>query len=435
MKRINFSKLLFFLILFFLPQQFGPHFWPPFSYVSGIRLDYLSLTIYVSDILIVLLFVFSARAVFQNRKTQMLFLNKFFALFVLLLFIPLLYSPQPYALLFGILKLFEFFYLGLYISLTFSKDDFFTSAEVLSVVGVLESVLSSFQFFHQGSLNGLFYFLGERFYTLSTPGIAAMNTPVGLMVRPYGTFPHPNVLAFFLFMSVVFASYAMHHTKSKKRIFFLISVTIMEVGLFLTFSRVILFVNILFLIYAFGFVTIRENTKRIQNYFFVLFLSLFTLLYLFLNSTRFLNLSGIVHDALPRYDLTLLSISAIKSSPLAGLGVNQFYYFESSKQLEFSSIHLQPVHNIFLFVASNVGVLGLFIFLYFFTVGLLTVLKSVKKQKLFSIAEIPFVLLLSVILVGLFDHFFLTTQQGTLMLAIILGISFSKSSNLLNVSF
>src|SRR5580700_6749474 len=54
------SKIESFLLFFFfllLPTQLGKHFWPDFSIVSGIRIDYLSPTIYFTDILLILLFV------------------------------------------------------------------------------------------------------------------------------------------------------------------------------------------------------------------------------------------------------------------------------------------------------------------------------------------------------------------------------------------
>src|SRR5580692_2023869 len=54
----NIESLLLSLFFLFLPTQLGKHFWPDFSIVSGIRIDYLSPIIYVTDILVVLLFAF-----------------------------------------------------------------------------------------------------------------------------------------------------------------------------------------------------------------------------------------------------------------------------------------------------------------------------------------------------------------------------------------
>lgn len=428
MKRVNLPKLIFFALLFFLPQQFGPHFWPPFSYVYGIRLDYLSPTLYISDILIILLLVFSAKKVFSSKQTQTFIGNKFFLLFVLVLFVPLLYASQPLALLYGFLKIFEFFYLGLYIATQLTKKDLKPVIAILTVTALLESLLAVVQFITQGSVGGPLYFVGERLYSLSSLGIAAMNTSHGLAVRPYGTFSHPNVLAFFLFVGVVFSSYGMHNSKGKLRYALLAAIICIEAGLFLTFSRTILLVNILFLLYAFGFVTIRESGKKIRNIFFAGFLVLFTILYLTVNNLRFLAPSEIIHSVIPRQDLVEISLSAIQQHPLFGLGLNNFYYYEGTIQTEFTSVYLQPVHNIFLLIASQVGIVGLSLFLYFLLVVTQSAWKHAKhERKIFSCTEVPLVLVASLIFVGMFDHFFLTVQQGELMLALILGLSFSKA--------
>ena len=49
--------LLFYSIILFLPTQLGLHFWPEYSKVLGLRIDYLSPTIYMTDVLILLLIV------------------------------------------------------------------------------------------------------------------------------------------------------------------------------------------------------------------------------------------------------------------------------------------------------------------------------------------------------------------------------------------
>lgn len=157
------------------------------------------------------------------------------------------------------------------------------------------------------------------------------------------------------------------------------------------------------------------------------FLFIFTLLYLFFNYARFLSPSQFLHDLVPRGDLVLLSWKALLSSPLFGLGLNNFYYFEGSHQTYFSSIYLQPVHNIFLLIAVQTGVLGLFTFLYFFIHAAMTSWKYLRKEKkIFSYNEIPLVLLLTLIVAGLFDHYPLTVGQGELLSAIILGLIFNR---------
>lgn len=429
-KNFNLPKFLFFLTLFFLPQQFGPHFWPAFSFVHGIRVDYLAPSLYMSDILIVLIFLMSAKNVLSSSVTKKLLFSPIFLLFLFILVIPLSYSVSPTALLYGLLKLFELLFLGFYTATQLKKSDIPTIIEIFAFIGILESLLAISQFFHQGSFNGFLYFLGERYYSTGSPGIALMNTAQGLMVRPYGTFPHPNVLAFFLFVSLVFASYGMHHAKEKLRRYLLLAlIIIIEAGIFFTFSRAVILINIIFLLYSFGYITIVESKRKSKNLFFLGFLMLFIVGYLFLNNLRFLQPSSFVKDIVPRSDLINISVQAAKTYPLFGTGLNNFYYFEAGLQKNFSAVYLQPVHNIFLLIGSSVGLLGLALFLYFLTQTIRSAIRNVRSEKkIFSFAEIPLVLLLSIVFLGLFDHYFLTIQQGQLLFAFILGFSFSMIS-------
>lgn len=422
------SYVLFLLIIFFLPQQFGPHFWPSFSMIHGIRLDYLSISIYISDILILVLFLLSFKKVFSSKLFQKLLFHPLFLLFLFIILLPLTYAASPSTLLYGLLKFFEFFYLGIYISTQITKKDLPTIIEIFAFLGVFEALLAVGQFVNQGSFGNVLYFVGERFYTSSSIGAAVINTGQGLMVRPYGTFPHPNVLAFFLFTAIVFAVYGMHHAKGLRRYLLLVSILVSEAGLFFTFSRTVLVVNILFLLYAFGYVSVKESRKRIKKILFIFFLVLFTAAYILFFNNRFLEVSSFTKDFLPRQDLISISINAISQYPLFGTGLNNFYYYESLLQKNFSSVYLQPVHNIFLLIFTQIGLLGGAIFVYFMSVVFLKNVSRVQtERKIFSYSEISLILFSSLVFVGLFDHFFLTIQQGQLLFAVILGLSFAKT--------
>src|ERR1035437_10261792 len=67
-QRINLSAIFFYLLVLFLPTQLGKHFWPNFSYVYGIRIDYLSPTLYFTDLLVIGLILFWVLEVLINAK-------------------------------------------------------------------------------------------------------------------------------------------------------------------------------------------------------------------------------------------------------------------------------------------------------------------------------------------------------------------------------
>ena len=63
------NKILFFLFLLFLPTQLGKHFFLDFSYLSGVRVDYLAPTIYLTDTIIFLCAIANSKIVF-NRPSD-----------------------------------------------------------------------------------------------------------------------------------------------------------------------------------------------------------------------------------------------------------------------------------------------------------------------------------------------------------------------------
>jgi O-antigen ligase len=112
------------------------------------------------------------------------------------------------------------------------------------------------------------------------------------------------------------------------------------------------------------------------------------------------------------------AILMFQKNPLLGVGLNNFLsnlpLFLSQKNY----LLIQPVHNIYLLVLSELGIIGFF----FFLILLFFSLRTILKNKNLVVA----VLLFEVLFLGLFDHYFLTLQQGQLLFALIIGLSFSK---------
>ena len=189
------SRKLFFLLILFLPSQIGRHFWPQSFLVSGIRIDYLAPTIYFTDLIILGILV---SFLFEQRKKlsllkKLLSAKYMIPLFLLLFFIINIFSSSFRLIAFyKSLKIIEFIFLGFYIVKSKIK---LPSLLIPLALGVLfSSILGLAQLIKQSSLNGLFYFFGERTFTASTPGISLIDISGRLLLRPYAAFPHPNVL-------------------------------------------------------------------------------------------------------------------------------------------------------------------------------------------------------------------------------------------------
>jgi len=119
-----------------------------------------------------------------------------------------------------------------------------------------------------------------------------------------------------------------------------------------------------------------------------------------------------------RVELIKIATQMIRSSPLAGIGLNNFIVRLPEFWTVQSIYWLQPVHNIFLLIAAEAGLVGLVVFLWFLFLTFKKLLITNNKQLL---------LLLSVVLIlGLTDHYWLTLQQSQLLFTIILGLSWTE---------
>ena len=414
------TKFFFFLLILLIPIQLGKHFWPSFSFVSGIRVDYLSPILYLSDIaaiFVILFFVFSKNFLRLRFNQNSL---PYITLFVLVLSLQVFVVKSPLAHLYGVLKFIELCTLGMFVATTIKYADIGNIVKAFSIGAFFSSVLSFLQMFFQHSIGGVFYFLGERAFSISTIGIAKMNSFDMQILRPYAAFPHPNVLAFFLFTAIVLLVWFFQYEKNKAwKIFLTITAIFSSVALLLTFSRVIIFCFVGFLLYYFAG-TLKK--KSAQLFLLQGFFAACLALYLLIFQKRFFIFGS---DFFDRLQLTSISFSILRENMLFGVGLNNFFIHELSFQKVISPILLQPVHNIYLLIFVQVGLLGSLLPAIFIWETVARVWNSHRNEKnaqIKSLYKSLFILLVSLLVIGLFDHFLLTLQQGQIMLAFILGL-------------
>src|SRR5579872_3631132 len=79
------ATFFYLLTLLFLPTQLGKHFWPDFTVVEGFRIDYLSPTLYFTDLTFLLSVLILAFAVNKNLlRNVKSFFNKHLSVILLL---------------------------------------------------------------------------------------------------------------------------------------------------------------------------------------------------------------------------------------------------------------------------------------------------------------------------------------------------------------
>lgn len=396
------ERLIFFLLLITFPIQLGKHFWPNFAFVQGIRVDYLAPTIFVSDIFMLLLFVVSIASL---RRRLFIFIKSPPTIFFMaMLLFGMLNAESISEAMYGSLKLFEFTYLALYVASVVERKDYSFILFSLILGSLIQVVILILQFTSQHSLGGMFYFLGERTFDPSTPGIALFRFGQSLILRPYGTFPHPNVLACFLFVSYVFALFSKDFQTPFRSLARKIILACLFIGILLTFSRVILLLLLIGTAIYFG------KTKKA-----LVAVVVFGCIVLLLLSQRFEN--EILRDILFRVDLLRVGWEVFAKSPIVGVGLNNFYYHEVDFQKTITPVLLQPIHNIYLLALCYTGVLGIVPVAFF-----------LRRTFLRLKNGMILLLLVSFLAIGMVDHYLITLQQGQLMFAFIIGLAHSKFS-------
>lgn len=417
---------LYLLLVFCIPFQVGYHFWPKFAFVNGVRIDYLSPTIFLTDILVLFLFIFlmfdskALKAAIKKTKVPFSYKFIFFAFGLVLLFLFFTaFSSQSHA--FGIVKYLEFVFLGWYTAIFFKKTNIHFFVDTLAWSSILASVLAVWQFILQSSVGGLWYFIGERTFTKYTPGIATATVNNSDILRSYGAFPHPNVLAFFLFVVLVFMFGRVYREKGKEQIFLFIASLVSFAALLFTFSRLLIILFAVFLI-------IELIAFKKQSVIFLLATVMFVLavFYLFFFGDRFFML--ISNDFIYRKELLLIAFSIFEKYPFTGVGFNNFYIYEVFFQKDFSPILLQPVHNIYALWAVQTGVFGVLLlvkFLFDTAKRLVGKIKDKNKNEHY-LYRLLLILLFSILVSGFFDHYLITLQQGSLITALVLGLCWAR---------
>jgi hypothetical protein len=461
------QRILFYLTVLLLPTQLGYHFWPDWAMVLGRKVDYLSPTLYLTDILIlclltvwILSFVIN-RIINTHQDFRKILINRFkqlsfphyvlIGLWIIFIYFNIVFAGNFQVAVMAWLKGAELTLFGFYIYKT--RPGVGMVSFILSLSVIYSSVIAVSQFFLQHTLGGMFWLLGERTFYAGTPGIARINfcSASGLscrmLLRAYGTFPHPNVLGGFLAASILLILYFL--TKSRKtdipelfplkqypvsdgvKTIYIISAVSGITALYFSFSRTawaalgigILLLGLLSISYRYIYKTRKSGFGSAFGRW-----GTFVVIGLFLlaiPSSIFSleSLSSVIpgdESVVVRNQLNQAALSMVRVSPFFGVGAGNYLIklpeFLVDRQIYF----LQPVHNIYLLVYTEFGIIGttlLVISIYF------VVKHHSGKMRIYSDRAPIRISLCALLFIGLFDHYPLTLQQGQLFLTLLFFLS------------
>ena len=376
----NIGSILFLLILFNASKAFIFNI----NYLRGVLIDYSLLKIYISDLVLVLILIAFYRKIL---------LSKYIYIFLILGLLNLFFSINP------LISFVYFIHVFILFALVLAVKKTTINLNIIIIVNVLYICVFFIQFFTDKSIFPYVPFGFYPYYGVS-PNIDFFSFFGVAKVIPMANFPHANVFAGFLsFINIILI-------KNKKYYLFIINFFII---IFLaSFSA--LFFNIVLLL----FFVLKLKISLKQKYVF-LFFYLFLCLVLMLVFYNFGFKAVSVSQRLIQLKIFLFTV---KNYPMFGVGLNNYIFainiYENFKKSVFV---LQPIHNIFLLFFSEVGIF-ISSFLVFF-------IYKFKKYIKFS----PY--LLYVLILGLFDHYLITLNQGQIILAltILLHNSIINNSN------
>lgn len=413
------GKYLNLLLIILIPTQLALHFWPDFSLVFGIRVDYLSPTIYLTDILFIFLFLPWA----VNSKVKILKDIKKNYKFLILLFavcaINILLSSSLFISLLKWAKVIELILFGYYIK---SRGDVFSVKNIGAALFyslLFFSLIGVAQFVRGGTSGSLFYLVGERSFSIFTPGIALVNLFGKNCLRVYSTFPHPNSFAGFLGVSILFFIFSF--SRPKKNILFFFAPFLIIFSVFVLTFSLSAYIGLLTCGILYIFFKKHLFNKSVYN-FLIFSVLIFSLCFAFFSKPLLNNKTNFSKSFSERLELGNISGRIFSENWLFGTGLNTFIPEEISFASSERSVWLlQPVHNIYLLIFAESGILGIFLLSFLFY----QLSKNIIRTKnMWGALIIVFVLI-----TGLFDHYWFTSQQNMFLLSILFGISFREVIN------
>lgn len=394
LKKTNqfYFNFLIFLFIFFLPTQLGKFFFFPFSYISGIRIDYLAYALYFTDILAIFLIVINIKKILNFFKNKTII--SIFILFLLSIFFSFSIQVAFYKLL-KILEVTSLFVVFRHIKI---NKKLIISALLSSAL--IQVFLSLFHLVNRSSIQSFFYYFGERYISASMPGIAKASLNGIEILRPYGTFSHPNSMAGFY---LLIYSFILGLNFRKNQIIKNILLLVFSILILISFSKSailsLLIVNIIYVMILYKKSICKFCT--ISRVFILFFLSLV----FFFAKTDPLSI-------LKRTQLIKNSILLIEKYPITGVGVGNYLVAQDTILSKSLFLIPQPVHNVFLLIITEIGIFLGFGILYL-------IFKFFYKYK--NIYSLVFCFC-TILITGSLDHYWVTLQQNLLLLAVIGGL-------------
>jgi len=402
---------------------------------------------YLTDIMILLGFIFSLIYSKKNLKSKLLKPEVIY-LFLFLVFslLSIVFSPYEKDLS-RLSKVSSLFFAFLFFTLsTISSNKTLVEKILLTIcfISLFESSLAIYQYFIQSPL-GL-YKLGEpKFLTniemcSRIPSVCgkkwifeSFKTDSVRLLRAYGSFSHPNILSSFLMTSVLCSLFFWTKKKSFYKVFFSVLIFLQITALFLTFSRAGIAATLLA---AFSLLIFMKKINLRSKISYLIVLSTFFIVNIVIfypvhNKRGSFSVENSFSKGSndERMSCNRLALRIIKKHYFLGIGFDHFMKNAKYFKLQNEKFNVSAtVHNIYLLIASEIGLIALMLFLAF----IYTIILKVKYQNDDLLLTLIFILV-GYLAIGMFDYYYLLIQKGKIMFFGIAGLICGYSDYLRNI--
>jgi len=280
--------------------------------------------------------------------------------------------------------------------------------------------------------------VGETLLRTDMHGVAVFYSATGeKILRAYGTLPHPNVLAAWLFVALagIVWLYVRHGARDPlHRVIWAGAGTVLLWGMFLTFSRTVIAVSAVAAVvvaaaafsdrFSAEWANIAVIRKRLMHIGIVVITVVvaFAALYWPLVSAR-----GTIHGSDEAVQLRIdyardaLATGRGWHINWTGVGIGGFVPWLMRHAPSQPDYLYQPAHSLPLLVYAETGVIGIAVLVVFIILITLQAWRSHRGQPMLRIGVLA--LAGALVLISLTDHFFWTLQQGRILWWLVLALA------------
>lgn len=372
--------------------------------------EYGTVSLYAADFLLLLVIITSFKQL-RPLKWRALILP---ALFLLWSWLTILWSADQALALYYAIRL--SLALGLFIILIYSRLKTTRLFSWLITGGVLQSLFAILQFISQRTWSNKW--LGLTEHLPATLGQSVLEINHTRVLRAYGSLPHPNILGGYLALTLI-VSFFIQPT-NRWRSLYRLGQTFLIIGLLVTFSRSawlsVLVGTISYAVYQRQFII--KQIKKI-TWWRVIPVVLILLGLIDTNvatiTGRFTGQGRLEQISITERVSSLNDVSQlITLAPWQGLGLGQ-YTLALAQYLRphEPGYTYQPIHNVWLLMTVELGLLGVLLFALFF-------LQLWRHASQKSLAR-P--MLIAMFILMLFDHYLWSLPFGLYFFGLTLALS------------